>query len=51
MNAVILLTSDERAVMEYVETVNRTHLAVPKLLAESLARIKAGRGRRRCVSR
>jgi hypothetical protein len=41
MDAVILLTPDERAVMEYVETVNRAHLAVPKLLAESLARVKA----------
>jgi hypothetical protein len=41
MDAVILLTPDERAVMEYVETVNRAKLAVPRLLAESLERVKA----------
>jgi len=33
MDAVILLTPDERAVMEYVETVDRADLAVPRLLA------------------
>jgi hypothetical protein len=41
MDAVILLTPDERAVMEYVETVNRAELAVPRLLDESLERVKA----------
>jgi hypothetical protein len=41
MDAVILLTPDERAVMEYVETVNRAQLAVPRLLTESLERVKA----------
>lgn len=41
MEAAIPLTPEEREVIEYVQTVDRDRLPVPKLLAESLERIKS----------
>jgi hypothetical protein len=40
MEATIPLTPEEQEVMDYVQTVSREGLPVPKLLAESLDRIR-----------